>query len=69
MVCWIDGEPVEEGAIPAVVAVNGAVTITVLLKSYTSSRLVPPQNSEELPAHNVEQPLTPSGARAPPLDN
>lgn len=59
----------EEGDVPAVVVVNGAVTMMVLLKSYTSSRLVPPQNSEELPEHNVEQPLMPSGARAPPLDN
>lgn len=59
----------EEGAVPDVVVVNGAVTITVLLKSYTSSLLFPPQNSEELPEHNVEQPLTPSGARAPPLDS
>lgn len=57
----------EEGAATAVVVMKGAVTMAVSLKSYISSLLVPPQNSDELPVHKVAQSL--SGARVPPLDS
>ena len=41
--------------------------ITLLLKSYTSNRLGPPQNSERLPLHKLLHPKRPSGASFPPF--
>lgn len=42
--------------------------LTVLLKSYKSSLLGPPQNSERLPLQGILHPVKPSGAGPPPLE-
>ncbi len=59
-------ELVEVVVVEVVVVVQGGKE-TVLLKSYTSSLLGPPQNSEWLPLQSILQPDTPSGARVAPF--
>jgi hypothetical protein len=58
---------VEVAAFVEVVVVVQGGSETVWLKSYTSSLLGPPQNSEWLPLQSMLQPDKPSGARVAPF--